>query len=382
MCKSSVNDIALYIHIPFCRHKCSYCSFVSYPDRENDIPAYINALKQELILNLNGQNIKSIYFGGGTPSLLSSEQIGDILTVIQSCTHVSTMAEITIEINPRTINEPYLAAVRKLGINRVSFGIQSFSNKELNLLGRIHTNWEAIESIRFARNTCFTNINIDLIYGLPGQTLIDWQNTLIKAIDLNPEHLSLYCLSLEENTPLQIAIEQGNKPHINSELCADEYEVAEDILEVHGYEHYEISNWAKPGYECRHNMVYWKNEDYIGVGIAAHSHRGNKRYANTRELDKYLVAFTSNIAPKQEFEETITQDMQLSEEVILGLRLNQGVSLNNILGKYGMDITQIYGGQIAELINLGLLERSNGHIRLTASGRLLSNEVFWRFLPI
>jgi oxygen-independent coproporphyrinogen-3 oxidase len=374
-------DIALYIHFPFCRRRCGYCSFVSYQGRESDIPEYVKALKKELILRATDQRVCSIYFGGGTPSLLSPEQIHEILSVVHSHFTVNEASEVTLEANPGTVDEIYLTAVRKAGINRLSLGVQSLDDGELALLGRIHTAAEAREAVRLARNAGFTNLSLDLIYGLPGQTLSSWHRTLDEVIRFSPEHVSLYPLTLEDDAPMRLAIQRGEVPPLDPDLTADQYELAQDTLEEHGYLHYEISNWARDGYKCKHNLVYWQNLPYLGVGVAAHSYIDGHRLANTTDLDSYLNAFSRNSPPAWELDEEIVPELQLSETVILGLRLSEGVCLEGIRSRFGIDLLKHYSQQVDETAALGLLEYSGQRIRLTRRGRLLGNEVFWRFLP-
>ena len=374
-------DIALYIHFPFCRRRCSYCSFVSYQGRESDIPDYVNALEKELVLRATDQKVCSIYFGGGTPSLLSPEQIHDILHTIHSLFPVDEASEVTLEANPGTVDERYLTAVRKAGINRLSLGVQSLDDGELALLGRIHTALEARDAVQFARNAGFTNLSFDLIYGLPGQTISSWHRTLDELIGLSPEHISLYPLTLEDDAPMHLAIQRAEVPPIDPDLTADQYELAQDTLAAHGYHHYEISNWAKGGYECRHNLVYWHNLPYLGIGVAAHSYIHGHRLANTTDLDSYLNAFSSNLPPAWELDEEIGPELHLSETVILGLRLSEGIGLDDIKHRFGIDLLRHYEQQVGETAALGLLEYSGQRIRLTRRGRLLGNEVFWRFLP-
>lgn len=374
-------NLALYIHVPFCRHKCHYCSFVSYEHGEADISPYLRALGKELAQHAGNERISSIYFGGGTPSLLSAKQIDALLAVIRSLFSVNETAEITIEANPGTVDRAYLTDIRKLGINRLSLGIQSLDDGELGLLGRIHTAAEAIDAVRSARNSGFENLSLDLIYGLPGQTLMSWQETLDKALEMEPEHCSLYALTLEAGSPMRREIEAKLIPDIDPDTCADQYELAEDLLAAHGYRHYEISNWAKEGRECRHNMVYWQNLPYLGVGVAAHSCLGGHRLANTSSLYTYLAAFAGSALPVVEMDEEISPELQCAETIILGLRLCQGISLDSIHQRFGIDLLSHYRQQVEEMVDYGLLERADGHIRLTPRGRLLSNEVFWRFLP-
>ena len=374
-------DLALYIHVPFCRQKCHYCSFISYEHREAAILPYLSALKKELAQRANGERLHSIYFGGGTPSSLSVKHISDILATINSLFILDKAAEITIEANPGTVDRVYLTELRKQGVNRLSLGVQSLNDSELVLLGRIHTAAEAKEAVCFARDSGFENLNLDLIYGLPGQTLLDWEHTLNKVLEMEPEHLSLYALSLEADTPMWQTINENRIPDIDHDLSADQYEVAEDILAVHGYQHYEISNWAREGRECHHNMVYWRNQPYLGVGAAAHSYLDGRRLANSNSLDTYMAAFANGARPAPDMDQKISPQLQLAETVILGLRLCEGVNLDNIRSRFGIDIRAWYRQQIGACVDYGLLEHADGHIKLTRRGRLLSNEVFWRFLP-
>jgi oxygen-independent coproporphyrinogen-3 oxidase len=362
-------SIALYVHFPFCRRKCRYCDFVSYEGREEDIPVYLSAVKKEISHCGGGENIGSIYFGGGTPSLMTPEQIGDVLATIRSCFAVTADAEISIEANPGTVDLQYLTEIRRLGVNRLSLGVQSLNDRELSLMGRIHCAAQAKEAFHQARDAGFSNINLDFIYGLPGQSLADWRDTLEGALALAPEHLSLYALTLEPRTPLWQAVEDKKVPAIDSDLAADQYELAEDMLAAHGFRHYEISNWAEPGRECRHNLVYWWNEPYRGIGVAAHSCLDGHRFANTSNLEKYLAA----ALPPQDLDEVITPGLRLAETIILGLRLDAGIAAASVAGRHRQTV--------AEMTDLGLMESCGESLRLTRRGRLLSNEVFWRFLP-
>jgi len=378
-----LQDIALYLHVPFCRRKCHYCSFVSYERREAAIPEYIKALEKEMAYRSNGERVHSIYLGGGTPSLLPSKHIGELFSTIRSLFTVDEDAEITMEANPGTIDRAYLEDVRDLGINRLSLGIQSLDDRELKVLGRIHTAAEAKEAVHCARAAGFDNLSLDLIYGLPGQTLASWRNTLDEALDMKPEHLSLYCLTLEDDTPMQRVIDEKRLPAIEPDQAADQYELAEDMLEEQGYGHYEISNWAKKGRECRHNLIYWHNLPYMGVGVAAHSYVNWHRSANTESIDTYLKAMSAGAAPSPVMDEEISRELMLAETVILGLRLHEGISADEIRNRLDpdIDILKYYRQQVKEMTSIGLLEVAEGCIRLTRRGRLLGNEVFWRFLP-
>jgi len=374
-------DIALYIHIPFCHRKCNYCAFVSYEQREADIPSYLAALEKELWWRCCGERVRSIYFGGGTPSLLSAEQVDHILTTVSSLFIMDEEAEITIEANPGTIDIPYLSALKALGVDRLSIGVQSLNDSELALLGRIHTAAQARDAVHFARQSGFDNLSIDLMCGLPRQTLPDWRKTLDEIIEMGPEHLSIYALSIEAGTPIWRAIEDNGLPSIDPDLSADQYELAEDLLAVHGYRHYEISNWARQGRECRHNITYWQGLPYLGAGVAAHSYLNAHRLANTPDMEEYLAAFSSNVQPAPYLDEEITPELELAEAVILGLRLCEGVCTDAIRSRFGIEPEVYYGHRLEELAGSGLLEYNDKYIKLTRRGRLLSNEVLWRFLP-
>jgi oxygen-independent coproporphyrinogen-3 oxidase len=374
------HSIAIYIHFPFCRRKCNYCSFVSYQDREADIPAYISALKMELALRVTEQQVSSIYLGGGTPSILLPEQIKDLLQTVFSLFTVQDSAEITIEANPGTVSESYFAAIKTLGINRLSIGVQSFDDNELSMLGRIHNANAAKDAVHYARKAGFTNLNLDLLYGLPNQTLSGWQDTLSRAVELRPEHLSLYPLSLEGAEPMYLSIKRGEIPALDPDQSADQYELATDLLEECGYNHYEISNWSRNGNECKHNLGYWRTKPYIGVGVAAHSCLCGHRMANTSDIDRYIDSFLCNMPIIREQNEDIKPELLLSEAVIMGLRLSEGVSLVDINNRFGVDLSMTFSSQINELKGLGLLEHADGNIKLTDRGKLLGNEVFCQFI--
>ena len=337
--------------------------------------------KRQLIQRAGGECIRSIYFGGGTPSLLSVKDIGDLLSAIRALFSVDEAVEITIEVNPGTIDRVYLTAIREQGVNRLSLGVQSLNDSELGLLKRIHTAAESRDAVKYARASGVDNLSMDLIYGLPGQTLSDWQHTLDEAMTMRPEHLSLYSLTLDEETPMWQAIKEGSLPELDPDLSAEMYELAEDILAVQGYSHYEISNWAIAGRECRHNLTYWRNLPYLGAGVAAHSCLDGRRLANTKSLDKYMDGFSGESSLVLELDEEINPELELAETVILGLRLCAGIDSDDIHRRFGIDVMVHYRQQVEEMVDAGLMEQADEHIKLTRRGRLLSNEVFWRFLP-
>lgn len=375
-------EISLYIHIPFCRKKCSYCSFTSYEKAEELIPLYLKALKNEIDLRLEeGHIVKTIFFGGGTPSLLKNKGIESILNAVRNHCEIIKNAEITLEANPESVNIEYLKELLNIGINRLSFGIQSFNDDELKILGRIHSANDAENAFLTAREAGFKNINIDLIYGVPTQTEVSWDGNLQKAKELMPEHISLYGLSLEEGVFLKKQIESGLLESTPEDTVALLYEKAEKVLEDEGYEHYEISNWAKKGYECKHNLTYWQGGEYLGFGVSAHSYTSGVRLGNTSDINEYIKYLECKKLPPKSVEENLTEDVKIVENIILGLRLGKGLDIKGFEKKQGVDIIKKYEEQLKEIKELGLIEIKDGSIRLTAKGRLLGNEVFYRFLP-
>ena len=298
------------------------------------------------------------------------------------CRHypIAQDAEITLEANPNNINRTFLKALRRIGINRISIGVQSLDDSELQLLGRLHTSDEAIKAIQMAKEAEFGNISVDLIYGIPERPAKVWERTLYEILKLEVQHISLYGLTLEENIPLFQLVEQGKLDPPDNDTAATEYETASSILSQKAFGQYEISNWALTGCESRHNTAYWLRIPYIGFGVAAHSFIDGKRIANTSVLDEYLSCMAQGQQASQTIE-TIEPDMAIAESIILGLRLNRGVSADDIQTQFGIDLYSRFAHPIEECISLGLLIRNEDTICLTPRGRLLGNEVFWRFLP-
>jgi oxygen-independent coproporphyrinogen-3 oxidase len=392
--------VSLYVHIPFCRSKCSYCDFNSYAGLEPLIPSYVRALLAEMTLWRDAtqrMQATTVFLGGGTPSLLPLADIERILTAIRQRFRLAADAEVSCEANPGTVDHLYLRGLRSLGVNRLSLGVQSFHDDELAILGRIHRAAEAGEAYRLARRAGFDNVNLDLIYGLPNQTMTAWQQTVREAIALRPEHLSLYALTVEEGTPLADDVADGRLPLPDADLAADMYLWVGDALAAAGYQHYEISNWALPGRRCRHNLTYWLNEPYLGLGAGAHSCLGGFRFANVKDPRRYIplvegsakadarpaeglglfLASLGHIASVEE----VTGARAMAETVVLGLRLTSGLPLDEFRRRFGQELMAVYGAEVEELEALGLLERSDGCLRLSARGRLLGNEAFVRFLP-
>ncbi len=372
------DDVGVYLHIPFCQVRCSYCDFNTYAGLGHLVDQYVAALCAEIGTVEGRPGAVSIYFGGGTPSLLSGERLAQI---IAACRHAFTVAEaeITIEANPGTVSEESLRAMRSLGINRLSLGIQSFDDAMLRVLDRLHDAAQARDAASAARRAGFDNISLDFMYGLPGQTVDHWRDTLAQAIDLRPEHLSLYALTLEENTPMAGRVAR-HELILPGDSAADMYESAESMLDAAGYVHYEISNWASTeATRSRHNSLYWQRQPYFGFGAGAHSFDGETRYSNVLHPRDYIARIQAGQSARAG-SETITPEMARSETMFLGLRLLQeGVSAEQFAARHGQSL-DVFAPRIAELVDLGLLERVGSRIRLTPRGRLLSNQVFIRFL--
>ena len=374
---------AIYIHIPFCTSKCSYCSFNSYAGLQHLHDPYVRALTREIVgsaSKADGVQVTSIYVGGGTPTVLSIELVERILRTCRESHWVAPDAEVTLEANPGTVDAASLTQLRSLGVNRISLGVQSFNEEMLSILGRVHTADQARDAYLSARSVGFRSINIDLIYGLPSQSLQQWSADLDEALDLKPDHLSLYALTLDDECPMAKSVGAGELAAPDPDLAALLYEHAEETLEGSGYLHYEISNWALPGHECKHNLTYWRNRPYLGFGAGAHSYHGMQRRWNVARPEDYVrrVEKGKNPTGGQEILDPATER---SETMILGLRLCSGIALAEFERRFGVSPVEEYPDQIADLTQLGLLELDGAQIRLTPRGRLLGNEVFERFLP-
>jgi oxygen-independent coproporphyrinogen-3 oxidase len=372
--------IALYIHIPFCLAKCAYCDFNSYDDRAGLYGAYTDALVQEIDLAEPG-SARSIYIGGGTPTVLPLSHFERILETVARSFSPGTAIEITVEANPGTVSQAKLHGLRALGITRLSLGVQSFVEEELRLLGRIHNAPDAIQAFQSARQAEFDNLGLDLLYGLPGQSPGSWRASLEQALALQPDHLSLYALTVEEGTPLAADISRGRLPAPDPDLAADMYELAQEMLSGAGFVHYEISNWAQsPEFMCRHNLTYWHNEPYLGFGAGAHSWQHRRRRSNLREPEAYIRQVRDGLEPIAA-EETIGPELEMGETMMLGLRLlTEGVTFARFQARFGLDLRAHYAGEIEELAGLGLIQATPERVVLSERGRLLGNQVFLRFL--
>jgi oxygen-independent coproporphyrinogen-3 oxidase len=375
------SGVGLYIHIPFCQAKCTYCDFNSYAGLETLFDDYTTALVRQMD-QAGPVRAKTIYIGGGTPTVLPLSHLAQIVGAVHKTFATDADAEVSIEANPGTLNAEKLAQLRHLGVNRLSLGVQSFGEQELRLLGRIHDRTQAVEAFRTARQLGFENINLDLLYGLPRQSLASWQASLESGLRLQPDHLSLYALTVEEDTPLASTISQGALPAPDPDLAADMYESAQDLLQDAGYVHYEISNWARtPGVMCQHNLAYWRNEPYIGLGAGAHSWRRGRRWSNTALPAQFVAQVLDGETPI-ESEEEIDPALEMGETMMMGLRLlDEGVGLERFRERFGVALEQKYADELAELRQLGLIEVDGERVRLSERGRLLGNQVFLRFLP-
>ena len=383
-----LETVSLYLHIPFCHTRCYYCDFNTYagilPLRE----PYVRALLSEIgIAGKMAQHTdgspgrtRTIFFGGGTPSLLTVKQVTRLLDACRQAFAVDQDAEITLEANPGTLSAEQLVGLRAAGINRLSMGAQSFDAELLKTLGRIHSPEEISQGLHNARRAGFTSINLDFMFGLPGQTMHHWQATLDRALSLQPEHLSLYSLIIEEGTPFYTWTHEGRITPGDEDLCADMYEYADERLQAEGYENYEISNWALPGHSSQHNLTYWRNLPYLGMGAGAHSFFGGRRFSNILDPQEYIRLLKNQQRPEAEGE-TIERAQEMSETAFLGLRTAMGLHLPTFEQRFGEPFTNFAGERLHVVEEAGLLEQKEGWLRLSKRGRLLGNEVFVRLLP-
>ena len=410
-------DTSIYLHVPFCAHRCAYCDFNTYAGQEDSIPAYVDALIREIeyignqLSNLPTFNVPTIFFGGGTPSLLSAPQLASVMDALRAAFpfREASNLEATIEANPGTTSPEFLRQIRNAGINRLSFGVQSANPDELRMLERIHDFFDVVNSVKWARQAGFDNLNLDLIYGLPEQTMQTWQTTVKRIVDLHPEHISAYALTLEHGTPFGRWSAKGLLPLPDPDLAAEMYEWTDEFLSAHGYVQYEISNWAKVNsefgilnseFECRHNLQYWRNLPYLGLGAGAHGYANGIHYSNVLRIKTYIDRLTANsqqptasfpITPSTVNHHRLTPREEMQETMLTGLRLvREGVSDAAFRERFGMGVTEAFPKDVDELIRLGLLEWNNKKtsevsetsevLRLTSRARLVSNQVFMRFV--
>ncbi len=391
-------ELELYVHIPFCVKKCAYCDFLSFPSEECERASYVDALLKEI----KGQKDKfkdyvvtTVFLGGGTPSLLREDDTARIFHALKESFDISRNAEITMEVNPGTVTAKKAAAWKACGVNRLSIGLQSADDEELQMLGRIHTFQEFLDTWKIVREAGFDNVNIDLISAIPGQTLESWEKTLRTAAGLAPEHLSAYSLIIEEGTPFYKMYGEesgtaGGEDASNRQLpLPDEdtereiYKITEQILNRYGYHRYEISNYAKEGYECRHNLGYWERKEYLGLGLGASSLVNEQRFRNTADMERYLKLFgTDGSKAGEVYEETevLSAQEQMEEFMFLGLRKMKGISGTEFEKTFGRTLDEVYGDTLDRLQRQGLIERAGDELRLTERGIDVSNYVFAEFL--
>ncbi len=372
----------LYIHIPFCIKKCDYCDFVSYTCRER-ISEYIGALREEMRLRAQDKTIDSVFIGGGTPSVLPPNVILALLNTARSCFNIGIDAEISMECNPGTADAAAFDGYLNAGVNRLSIGVQSLDDALLKTIGRIHTAEQARRAVKDAQSAGFTNINVDLMYGLPGQTSTQHRAALESAAALGAEHISAYSLILEEGTPLFDSVHTGKLRLPDEDETYELHRQTIELLPKLGYSRYEISNYAQRGFECRHNLNYWNNGEYIGVGVAAHSawREGEKwmRGANTASLDEYTVALQKDKLPTCELN-AIPHSEEMFECVMLGLRKTAGLPLCDFTDRFGVELAAVYPKAVRELIDIGWLRLDAGFARLTDAGLDMQNEALLHFI--
>jgi len=390
--------VSIYLHIPFCSKRCGYCDFTTYAGKESLIPAYVDSLCDEIKIVTDQCRekivVKTIFFGGGTPSLLSVGQFEKIIQTIETCFSVGHDVEISLEANPGSVEKDYLIGLKKLGFNRLSLGAQSTNDEELNFLGRIHNREDIFKSVQAARIAGFKNLNLDLIFGLPGQKLENWKKSLSDVTDLDVEHISLYALTIEKGTPFGALAEKGLMNYPDPDLAAEMYDLSDTELERVGFRQYEISNWARSDFECKHNLQYWRNLPYLGFGVGAHGFVNNMRISNVLRIKDYITRLEKKssqkkgnnndsypISPVTVSIKPVGKHTSMQETLMLGMRLTkEGVSARSFRDRYGDELVDIFGKEISELLEFKLIEWVGGSLRLTKHGRLLGNQVFMRFV--
>lgn len=382
-----MKELGLYIHIPFCKQKCYYCDFVSYAKNEKFFERYIEALLEEMnnFFDNNDIEIKTIYIGGGTPSIIDAKYIEKIMNFFKEKDLLKKTKEITIEVNPGTVDEEKIKCYKKAGINRLSIGLQSTDDNMLKKIGRIHCYKDFLNTYKFAKEASFDNINVDIMIGLPKQKISDVKNTLEKIINLEPEppkHISVYSLIVEENTPIEKMINDGTLELPDEENERNMYWYVKNFLELNGYNHYEISNFAKDGYESIHNSDCWKQKEYIGFGVAAHSFINDVRFGNTSNLDEYLRNCENKDFEDNRIIDEVEKDLFSNEQefMLVGLRMIDGVSIQEFKNKFGENPIFVFKSELSKLVEDGLLMVDFDKIKLTNRGLDLANLVWEEFV--
>lgn len=375
---------AVYIHIPFCQHRCYYCDFNTYALQGQPVDAYLAALEREMertVAETPPELIETIFIGGGTPTVLEPEQLKRLFGAISRCfPDRADNLEFTMEANPGTVDPRKLEVMREGGVNRISFGVQSFDNRLLQEIGRIHRTDDVYRSVEEARKAGFDNLSIDLMFGLPRQTLRQVKDSVARALELNLEHYSLYSLKVEENTLFYTLYQKGKLPLPDEEEEAEMYETIIDTLSAAGYVHYEVSNFARPGYESRHNMQYWMNRCYYGIGAGAHGYVGGVRRENIRGVRDYIAAAEKGLPVAEQA--VVSEPEAMEDFMMVGLRLLRGVSNEQFEEQFGRRMEDVFGEELESLLSQGLLERTMDGYRLTRRGLFLGNEVFSRFIRV
>ncbi len=370
---------ALYIHIPFCAKKCNYCDFNSFVSESRTVDSYLHAVENELRTLQDKYIFHTVYIGGGTPSILTEIQLEKLLGDITRYIPTSEIKEYTVEANPGTLTMGKVKLLKEHLVNRISLGVQSFRDKQLRALGRIHSGNDAKHAFTLLRSAGFTNINIDFIFGCPGQSFSDWEKDLKIAAELGPEHISTYALTYEEGTPLEKNLKNGMIHRLEDNIELEMYKMAIGYLNYNGYNHYEISNFAKAGYECLHNRVYWRNMGYVGVGAGAYSFIDGVRTSNERDIFKYIEGVMGGKNIKS-FCERLQQEQLASETLIMSLRLRQGISNTDFYERFGYRIDDQFGDQINRLLKDGLISYDNEELRLTDKGLFVADTVLAEFV--
>ena len=375
--------ISIYIHIPLCVKKCFYCDFASFAGRLAQRERYVRAVCRELHAQaafFGHRRVNTLFLGGGTPTLLTGDQVRALLDAVREGFELAPDAEISMEGNPGTLTAENLRAYREAGVNRLSLGVQSLDDGLLAAIGRIHTAREAEQAVRLAREAGFDNLNLDLMYGLPGQTPAQWRETLTRAIDLAPEHLSCYSLILEEGTPLHESVQEGACAPLPDEDVLEEMDaVTEALTRAGGYARYEVSNYARPGHMCRHNLVYWECLPYLGVGLGAHSDIGGRRFYNPDDWEAYL-RMAEGGGLTRETEGDGTPGERMFERMMMGLRMTRGADCNRFARDFGVQPEDVWPRALAEAVRSGLMRREADRLRLTPRGMQVMNGVLVRMM--
>lgn len=379
-----MKKIGVYIHIPFCKQKCYYCDFISYANKEQYFDKYVQALIAEMssFLDNNDVEIETIYIGGGTPSIIDAKYIEKVMAKLQEKNALITAKEITIEVNPGTVTEEKLKTYKKIGINRLSIGLQSTDNNILKTIGRIHSYEDFLNTYKLARNQGFGNINVDFMIGLPNQKISDIKSSLEKITELKPEHISVYSLIVEENTPIEKMLNIGKLELPDEELERNMYWYVKNVLELNGYKHYEISNFAKEGYESKHNLDCWNQKEYIGFGVAAHSYIDDVRFGNTGSIEEYWKNCENGEFEKNRIIDEVEEDVFSKEQefMLIGLRKIDGVFIQDFKNKFGDNPIFIFKDELSKLVDEGLVVVDFDSIRLTNKGLDLANLVWEEFV--